>query len=631
MTHAEVSAPLATGGTPTAASTLAVLESAQPRVVDDHALGLDATIPHAVIAAEAGTAIAKTGADREESTLDFDTVSPVAGNAADVDGLSDEDQGAISDWLVSQSNKTFLDARMHERIGEARTFQAVAMLALDMALFPRRNWDAVLKERNIDPANVTSKHKAAKAVAAAFGLDQKAADQEARERASNDIDRLSLPVEWLTGKILAMKVEDRKKITFDQAGIQTLVQIIKDSGGLNAVAKKQRESNNTPAAERELKIDIHLEEGRKLLVSAGKVALRSKAGAKDDDELQVCVYVEIGGKQVPAPLDPKVIEDLKDKVFAAAAPVDSVVDTLGELFQIGKLVEERETDIPANHLDDPDASSTKMRLTTRLFVLRPDKSVLISPILAEDRGSPVIIARPTDFAVITPADAQWVLETKGRRKAEANIADPMRRKFFASSVGSAEGTQGVARLVVTTEAAEDKGRRAEDVGVLVQPLRSVSGNLPLDVSAAAFKAEFEFDLTATMLRAVAKDLPSKTRAAAKASAKAKGGKAKPATEVKLSVKGQTGKIELGAKAVSFDALTPSKDGTVRLRGDHLLAIVHTLVELPLTGVIGVAVDPTGGLRMTFSTKLADYEVYAPALMKDSDQPSNRYFKAIEAE
>jgi hypothetical protein len=185
--------------------------------------------------------------------------------------------------------------------------------------------------------------------------------------------------------------------------------------------------------------------------------------------------------------------------------------------------------------------------------------------------------------------------------------------------------------VVTTEAAEDKGRRAEDVGVLVQPLRSVSGNLPLDVSAAAFKAEFEFDLTATMLRAVAKDLPSKTRAAAKASAKAKGGKAKPATEVKLSVKGQTGKIELGAKAVSFDALTPSKDGTVRLRGDHLLAIVHTLVELPLTGVIGVAVDPTGGLRMTFSTKLADYEVYAPALMKDSDQPSNRYFKAIEAE
>jgi len=597
----------------------------------DRALSFEAAVPHAESTADAEDVVAQGALSHEESALDFDTVSPFSGSVADVEGLNDKDRGAISDWLVSQSNKTFLDAKTHERIGEARTFQAVAMLALDRALFPKRDWDAVLRDRGIDPASAASKHRAAKAVAAAFGLDRKATDLEVRERASNTIDRLALPVEWLTGRILDMNVEERSKITFDRDGIQALVQLIKDNGGLNAAGAKQRESNNTPEAERGLKIDINLVEGRKLLVSAGMKALRAHAGAKDDnDELRLCVYVEIGGKQVPTSLDPKVIEDLEDKVFAAAAPVDSAVDTLGELLQVGKLVEERETDVPVSNLDDPDDASTAMRLTTRHFVLRPDKSVLISPILAEETGSPVVIAKPRDFMLVPSAGALCVLETKGRRKAEANIADPMRRRFFTSSIGNHDGTQGVARLVLTTAAASDDNKRAEDVGVLVQPLRSASGNLPLDVSSAMFKAAFTFSLTATMLRAVAKDLPSKAKVATKVSVKAKGGKAKSATAAKLSIDGSAGKIEMGTKAIPFDVQTPSKNGAVRLRGDHLLGIVNTVSELPLVGVIGVEVDPTGGLRMTFSTKLAEYEVYAPALTGDSDQPSNRYFKAIEA-
>jgi hypothetical protein len=269
-----------------------------------------------------------------------------------------------------------------------------------------------------------------------------------------------------------------------------------------------------------------------------------------------------------------------------------------------------------------------MRLATRHFVLRPDKSVMISPILSEEQGSPVVIARLKDFMVVPPAGALWVLETKGRRKAEANIADPTRRKFFRSSVGDHEGTQGVARLVITTEAADDEGKRTDDVGVLVQPLRSASGNLPLDVAANAFKAGFEFSLTATMLRAMDKDLPTKPKAVVKTSVKAKSSKTKP-SGAKLSISGEAGKIELGAKTIVFDLQSPTKDGAIRLRSEHLLAIVHTLAELPLTSHIGVAVDPTGGMRMTLSTKLADYEVYVPALMKDSDQPSNRYFKTIE--
>lgn len=557
--------------------------------------------------------------------LSFQTAAPHHCNAATVADLDEQAKLDLSDWLVSQSHTVSREAKKLLAHGKARQQQAVALLALELALFQTTDWEALLKGRGINPAGIKCRHKMARAVAATFGLDVSVDDAAIAKQASQMIDRLSLAVEWLANKIEGLGVDALQRITFDDGGVGRVVDLLMDHGGINAAAETQRAINNTPEADRDLKIEIDPDDAQRMLVSAGEKALREKAGVSDESmELSVSVVVEIAGKQFPVSLEPKFMDTVKERAFAAATEVDSAVDTLGELLQVGKLVEERETDLPVNNLDDPDAASTTMRLTTRHFVLRSDKSVLISPILAEKLGSPVVIAKPKYLLATPPTRTLWELETRGRRKAEANIADPMRRKFFTSSMGDYEGTQGLARLVLTTAAAGDEAKRAEDVGVLVQPLRSASGNLPLDVSAASFKAEFE--LTATMLRAMAKDMPSK----AKASAKAKNGKAKSASAAELSINGTTGKIELGTKTITFDAQKPSKDGTVRLRGDHLLPIVNTLVGLPLVSLLGIAVDPTGGLRMTFSTKLADYEVYAPALMKDSDLPSNRYFKAIEA-
>lgn len=554
--------------------------------------------------------------------------APYAKSVADMEALDDDAKDAVSDWLVVQSGNRAKACANAEDFIHTQSLEAVAMLALDMALFPKKDWNAALRARDINPADITSKHPTAIAVAAAFGCNQAAEDSEVRKKATNDIDRFALPVEWLRDKILAMPAIERQAITFDRDGIRSLVQIIKDSGGMNAVAQVQRDLNKTPAAERGDKIEIDPEEARQLLIRGGKAAICAQAGVSNEaeDEIKVVVSVEIGGRQIPVNLEPKVIESFKDKVFEAAVAADPKVDALGELLQVGKLVEERPTGIPANRLDDPKDSGTTMRLATRHFVLRSDKTVLISPILAEGLAVTAVVAKPKHLDIFPEGDQLWELETRMRRKAEANIADPKRRKFFKLDHGSFEGTQGVDRLVITTAAAYDEKARSEDVGILVQPLRSAEGNLPVDVTSVPFKEEITFVLTTATFYSIARALPSR----AKTAAKAKSGKSKSAAVAKLTVGQNKGALELGLKNIPFDAQDLSKSGSVRLLGEHVLAIFHTVAELPLSGDVCIAVDPSGAVRFSFSTELAEYDAYAPALTKDSNQPSNRYFAVIKA-
>lgn len=389
--------------------------------------------PLASISALAVTAgIPETVGD--DNVIGLGLVAPHASNAADVDSLDDDAKMEISVWLVTQSDKAFKGSKVFEALGEARSYQTVAMLALDLALFPKKDWDMALRARDINPENVKYKYVSAKAVAAALGLDPRAEDDKVRDKAQRDIDRLSPSVDWLMNKILAMTMEERKTITFDDAGIAALVQVLKNKG-LTEAAKAQRDFSNTPEAERGLKIEISANQGHDVLVKAGKQALCSQAGSGEDGiEPEIVVLAEIGGKQIPVPLDQKLLRAIRDHVFAAAAPVDPAVDMLGELLQIGKMVEERETNLPTNDIDDPKDPSTKKRLTTRHFVLRPDKSVLISPILAEGLGSPVVVAKLPDFIVDVPEGELLELETRGRRKAEANIADPSRRRFSSPAL-----------------------------------------------------------------------------------------------------------------------------------------------------------------------------------------------------
>lgn len=574
-----------------------------PEAIDTNAV----TEARRVISAEQASVEIVRDADATPSVPDAEAIS-----VADIAGLDEAVKAQINERWTTLRLKAGSEAMNGLLLGDARTLRGIAMLAMQMGLFPTNDWAQEARSIGVDTDKIKSKHPATMAVAATFGLKPYSEDKKVAKQHGQFLDRWALAAERLKNLILALSSEELEKITFDESGVEAVLALLEGAGGINALAALQRKANRQTPDEREYQIDLAPAKVSASLEAAGRqVLLGGVEGAKDGDAVSLAFTVEVAGQWVSAPAKLALTGTSLSQALQSLAPVDPLVDTLGELLQVGVMIEEWETDLPKKDVENPSNSKTEMRLASRQFVLKPNGSIMIAPILTLE--SPVVVVNTK-----LPILGNWPkkphhFQTFGRRKAEANIAPPERRRLFEVRTEEPVKTLGHARMVLTTSAATAPEDNKKDMGFLIEPLRSAQGNFPLDVRDSDFKPTLEFSLDRNAQQLLFGIVGGfKSIGDKPVTIKLNG------TEVEFIVARKSHKL----------SVTAAKTGHVDVRAAHLRSVVSTIALLPLVGDLAFAIDPDGAVRIGFATARAEYAVFLPALLDGGKAVSNRYFTQI---
>jgi hypothetical protein len=193
---------------------------------------------------------------------------------------------------------------------------------------------------------------------------------------------------------------------------------------------------------------------------------------------------------------------------------------------------------------------------------------------------------------------------------EANIADPERRKVFSGKIAAPGKTSGVCRFVVATEAAADKEQNGKNVGVLVEPLRSAQGNLPLEIHMERFVPRVEGHIS---LKAWKSRHYSYVATATKPTGKA------AAIRQKHSLSPASWKIASAKKDDDRDMIGSGATTDVEVKAGDFYRVSQVIAALPVVGQITVKAERHAGLCITFGTQHFGYEVYIPALTTGDDR------------
>lgn len=532
----------------------------------------------------------------------------------DVDGMLEVEKRNLSERIAPRRLEVGADATRSALRGDKLMLLGVSWLALAWIAFPGWEWAEEVKKQQINSGAIKSKHKLAFATAATFNLDPSHKNPDIAKQHGQLVDRLSLAAEGLVGIIEKLPLDERSTITFDDEGADKVVAYLKQAGGINAIAAATRADNNRTPAERDHQIVLNPAKANEYLVEAGKQALLDQAQGIEDNEATVtlALAVKVGDETVHVEADAGLSDMVLAQALKAQAPVDPIVNTIGEILQVGTMIEEVETDKPKDHLADPKAEDTQMRDASRHVVFMPDGTMRVSPILNPD--SPVVMVQ-----TVQPVLADWPtmpchLQAQSRRIVEANIANPDRRKLFKTRVEDPGKTMGHCRLVFATEVAlEPKNGKAE-VKVLVEPLRSKQENYPLDVRHGDFAPDWEFPLGLSAWQLIMSFVSA---------IKTPGDRA-----ISINMNGSEAEFVFGKNSQSVDAASSTK-GKVSVMARHLRSALMTIATLPLVkDSVTFAADRDGAVRIAFGTVRANYAVFIPAVMANKSL-SNRYFTPIK--
>lgn len=539
----------------------------------------------------------------EDGGAVFKSAAPHASNAGDAKGLDGEARVALSGWLAEQcqlSGSAYKRTRLH---GDALRRQTIALLALEVALFPEIDWDQRLEARHIDPAHISSKHRMGKAVAATFGLDSKADDKEEARQAGKMIDRFALTIEWLANQIRSMTPAQLKAVTFDDQGVKQLVALLMSVGGITKASDLQRGLNNGRG-----RVVIDRFAGAVKRAEKGKAALRKREGLAEGADIPISIAVMVGNTKVPFDVPKSLVESIKGQIYEAAYEVSPIANMLGELVEVGSIVE---------HMDQTLAhgsqgSDPEMYIGSRQFVLRPDQSILISSIASANSSGAVLVARPR-VSIVDPWPAGLCrLSSEGWRFAEANLVDADRRRYFDASIVESGNTACAASIELTTSVTGSEKVCSYSIDFL--PIVAGLASYPLEFTLDKFNPEFEFAVSREGLKAWGALLPSKV-----------GKLPKP----ELGSGGVTIGISLGSQDFCVDQPKRTIDGQVCFGAGNLLSVLKLLASLPLTDSdVEFKADSMSGMHISFATESAAYELYVPAIAFGDVKPHTRNLRPI---
>lgn len=553
----------------------------------------DITSPHAEPATGAAT----------DMLLSARTIGAEPHAEGDVDGPETSEPVPAFVWNDWSDTRRVLGQDSQDDYEGSRTKlkEATAMLAIEIANRPGYDWKMEAAELMLHvPA---SDHPFMAAAAATFGA--RASDEKAKKARSAFLDRMALAVEWLV-RVLEV---DLAKYSADRAGIDALVTVIDDKGGLSKIATLQRQENakkKTSAATRDAKIELDQDAVRRTRLERARSLLEQKAPTSNAVVRLGLVYDDGSSQSVGMTLP--VSDDRLEQAMLDLDVVEPLVDQLGELMQAGEMVAEEVTTIPVDRMDDPEAPEQGFRTAYRHFVFADEQPVVITPILTS--SSVIVRARPKVPMFVAPLGVPCHLRTRERRIMEANIAEPERRKVFSAEITGPGDTKGICRFVVTTEAAGDRADNDRNVGVLVEPIRSEQGNLPLALDLERFTPRITGQISLTSWRSRYNDYIAKATKPTGATATVRQKHTLNVGSWKIASAKKDDERDMGADGVSTD---------VEVMAGDFYRVSQVVAALPVVGLITVRAEKHTGLCIAFSTRHFSYEVYVPALTTGGDR------------
>ncbi|MHA6298546.1 hypothetical protein [Devosia sp. CAU 1758] len=546
--------------------------------------------------------------------------TPVTIEAISVDALGSLDDAKKAE-LGEFLSKVRTDAGATALNGMSRTDaslkRAISALVLERLVFPDKDWADEAKKRGVDTTKFKSKHKAAPSVYATFVVDIDKGTPEDRRNLGRNAERWCLAVEGAENRIKALLPDEQRKFTLDDRGFDHVANFIDEHGGINAIAASTRAENNKTPAERDHQIALDTAKASEYLVEAGRRALLDHAEGVTDKGATVTLALaaKMDGQTVVMEADAGLADAVLEQALKAQAPVDPIVDAVGEILQVGTMIEEVETDLPKDLLEDPTDKNTDKRLASRHIVFMPDGTMRVSTIL--NPHSPVVLVQTAQPVLAVWPTMPCHLQAQSRRRVEANIASPHRRKLFKMHVEEPGKTLGHCRLVFATAVAVEPKNGKAEVGVLVEPLRSKQENYPLDVRHEDFKPDWEFPLGGAD-RQLLVGFVSAIRSPGHKT-------------ITINMDGSEAEFVFGKTSQTLDAATPTR-GKVSVMARHLRSALTTIADLPLVkdpkNPVTFAADREGAVRISFATKRATYAVFIPAV-KGDETLSNRYFTPIK--
>jgi hypothetical protein len=478
---------------------------------------------------------------------------------------------------------------------------ATAMLAIEIANRPGHDWPAEAAELMLFVPG--SNHTYMAATAATFGA--RASDDKAKKARSSFLDRMALAVEWLVGAVNAKPAS----YPADQSGIDALVKVIDETGGLSKLAAAQRAKNGEKTkstAKRGDKIALDPDAMRSERVRRARQQLEQNAPSTTAVVKLALVYDDGSNQSVGATL--AATDDKLEQALLDMDVVEPLVDQLGELLLAGQMVAEETTNIPVDPMDDPEDPEDGFRTAFRHFIFVDERPIVISPILAS--SSVIVLAMPVAPLFPKPLGVACHLRTRERRIMEANIADPERRKVFAATIEDSGDTKGICRFVVTTEAAADKTDNGRNVGVLVEPLHSAQGNLPLHIDLARFNPRIEGHLSLTAWKSRHNDYVAKATKPTGTAATTRQKHSLGATAWKIASAKKDDERDFGGSGAATD---------VEVMAGDFYRVSQVIAALPVLGQITIKAERHTGLCIAFATRHFTYEVYIPALTTGGDR------------
>lgn len=558
-------------------------------------------------AAPAGSPIYKESSSPEQG-------SDETGGTVETDPLAIPDLGTVdSNAEVRAWSLATIAHAVHFQSLEGRTDDALrmalAMVYLAESIIASGQFKTQLKKGGAGIPGSSNPY--AFPVAVYFRLDVKHVDTERKRRDSKRLNEYASALAQLKMVIAGKWAEQDIVHNADCAG--KIAALIKEEGGVNALARAYAISNRT--AETADLIEIDKDELRQIIVERGRKKFISEA--PDGATLVgLAVAYSKNGKLVLGPVLDDLSDEKLDEIYLEKArnEVDERVGAWAEALQIGKAIAEPKTSVLQDAGSDPNDPSTPRRDGTRQFILHPGGVLTCSSILTD--ASTVLRTGPARF-VDFDVEGHLQLETRGRRKLEANLVDPARWPGFRLDLEEADETQGKARLVLRSDAVKEDSNGPKEADALVQYSRSAQGNYPLLADDATFKPEFRGELSAPswgwFLNWLAETL------------KKKAGKEGARLKIKLSP--SLAEFSRGDKKCDFDVHDGDGELTVEVDAGDLRLIADAVAPIQVKGRVRLRAD-RDMIAFAFETRCNSYELFVPVLQGEGVR-SRRHLVKLE--
>ena len=588
------------------------LNSSTPSRPDDRATGE----PASALTPLANGGSLEEPAPKPTPKADDQQASPLAGRVenealeVDVPDCGPDPRDADKARWVNATLDVFAVKEAFEGRTRKAAYQALSMAFLSALLHSPEYFRQQLQAA--DMAIPGSKSDFAFAVAYFYGLDVGHVDIHTARNNSKTLNRYCEAMRGLRERAPTQYglVGNPSALSYNEAGVRTLMDIIEKAGGINKLASQ---SDTTGRGDEGPQIALDKTALRNRRERLAKAEALTK-GASENTSVGIALAYHKGGETAVARFL-NLPDDLHDQVLAQMVSGDHRVEALGEQFQFALAVKELPTDVLVNRDDDPSSARSPRRLASRQHVLHPDGRISISPILAD--ASVVILIEPSEPLLAISIKGHANFHTGGRKKAEANILQPERRPAFDLEYGSTEGTQGVARVVLRTSLATKQEDNDRDVGFLVEKQR---GSVPLTVDEELFNPKAEAVASVPGWRSFIAEYGPKL---------SKLGKSGDMI-VNIRLEGQ--RVRFSDDRSSDDLVTSecTNSTEVAVRADDLLSTFRAVAEIPFTGPIVLAVDPNGIVRFGFETMRGRYGLFMPTALRDGSR-STRHMTPLKVQ